>query len=227
MARKKKEVQAEEVEGQEVEKEAEVSEVKGITIPRRNYKVATITLVGDTPLIVNKFSSKAKQEMFDKQTKKAKTARAAKDPEQCFRDSLYILSQSKGGEIVYGIPAGGLKKCAVSACRFVNGVKMTHAKGAFQVLADALTNLVPINGSEPEMREDIVRIGNFGNKVADLRYRAMFREWKVKFAVKYDADLISAEQLANLYDVAGFSVGQCEWRTEKDGNFGMFHVERG
>lgn len=38
-----------------------------IIIPAINIKRATITIVGDSPLIVHKWSEKAKKEMLDKQ----------------------------------------------------------------------------------------------------------------------------------------------------------------
>lgn len=46
-----------------------------------------------------------------------------------------------------------------------------------------------------------------------------------------DSPLIShawddkAEQIVNLFNVAGFACGVGEWRPSKDGSFGTFHVE--
>ena len=193
-----------------------------VKIPPIDFGTAKITLIGDTPLITNKMSEKAKQQMLDKQMKKAKTAKEAKDPEACFKGSLYPIPGKKNK---YGIPAGGIKQAAVSACRFVDGVKMTAAQGSFHVLAGP-GNLIEIEGDDPVMDESIVRVGNFPNKVADIRYRARFDKWSVTFPVKFNKRMISVEQLANLYDNAGFAVGLCEWRPEKKGSFGMFHVSR-
>lgn len=59
---------------------------------------------------------------------------------------------------------------------------------------------------------------------ADIRYRPEFKHWRVKLPIKYNADKISLEQLVNLFNLAGFGVGVGEWRPEKDGQYGMFHV---
>jgi hypothetical protein len=80
---------------------------------------------------------------------------------------------------------------------------------------------IEIKGS-PISREDMVRIGM---GTADIRYRGAFNEWSSVFQVKYNAGAISIEQLVNLINLGGFACGLGEWRVEKGGSFGMFHVE--
>lgn len=182
-----------------------------IELPRLDLRMITITLVGDSSLICHAWSHKAKAAMLDKQMKRAKTGKAAKDPQQDFEDSLYRMP---GGG--YGFPAVAFKAAAVSACRFADGVKMTEARGAFHVLGE----LVPIEG-EPTMREDMVRIAM---GTADIRHRGEFRRWRATLNVRFNASALSPDQIVNLFNVAGFGVGVGEWRPEKDGSYGMFHV---
>lgn len=195
--------------------------VQTYQIPPLNFKYANITIIGETPLLVNAFSHKAKTEITETQLNKAKSKKQ-RDPEQEFKASLYPIPGKVG---CYGVPAGGLKKCAVSACRFIEGISMSIAKGAFHVIAGP-GNLVEIKGTTPVMDESIVRIGKFGNKQPSPRYRARFDKWEITFAIKFNAGVISAEQILNLYENAGFAVGLCEWRPEKDGSLGMFKVKR-
>jgi len=193
-----------------------------VSIPPIDFRTVRITLIGETPLLVHKFSEKSKREMDDKQQGAAKQKKSARIPVEEFRASLYEMPGKKGK---YGMPAGGVKLCAVSACRYTDGLKMTQALGSFHVMEDA-GGLIEIQGDKPVMDDRIVRIGNFGSKVAQTRYRGRFDNWKISFNVKYNARSISAEQLLNLYENAGFSVGLCEYRPEKKGNLGMFRVER-
>lgn len=194
-----------------------------IFVPPIDLKTAKITLQGTTPLLVNRFDEKSKTEMLEKQMKGAKRAKEARDPKREYEASLYRMPGLKNK---YGIPVGGVKNCAVSACRFIEGVPMTIAKGAFHVLDETGTGLLPIDGSDPTMDERICRIGPFGKKTAITRYRGRFDKWKVSFTVQYNARVISPAQLLNLYENAGFSIGLCEFRPEKSGSLGMFQVAR-
>lgn len=182
-----------------------------ISIPKIDVRHMEVTLIGDSPLICHKWSEKAKKEMLDKQMKKAKAARAAKDPEADFHASLYQMPD--GG---YGFPCVAFKSAAVGACRFSEGIKMTEARGAFHIVGE----LAKIDGV-PTMREDMVRVG-MGS--ADIRHRGEFKTWRVTLLVSYNASAFSPEQIINLLNIAGFGVGVGEWRPEKDGSYGRFHV---
>lgn len=183
-----------------------------IEIPAIEIRTMNLTLIGDSPLISHKWSDKAKKQMLDKQMKRAGQAKLAKDPEEDFRESLYQY-RSKFGK--YGFPTVGFKAAAVSACRFAD-MKMTAARGAFHINGE----MVPIEG-EPTMREDMVRVGM---GTADIRYRGQFDPWKAHITIRFNNRALSAEQIVNLFNVAGFGVGVGEWRPEKDGSYGMFHV---
>lgn len=202
-----------------------------VTIPAINIQYATIRVVGDSPLIVHKWSEKAKKEILDKQMKKAKTkGHDAKDPVRDFIESLYWINgepENKTEEgfahaiesgARFGFPSVAFKASAVSA-GYRSGV--TRDKVSMNAAFHIDGELVEIKGI-PEMREDMVRIGM---GTADIRYRGMFSEWSATIQVKYNASAISLEQLVNLINLGGFACGLGEWRPEKGGQFGMFHVE--
>lgn len=202
-------------------------QVIGIEIPAIKIERAEVTLIGDSPLIVHAWSEKAKEMIRRKQQKKASPAKEAKNPRQEFFDSLYYLSPRSFTETeedntgyVYGFPTVAFKAAAVAACRFADGIAMTEARGAFHVEGE----LVRIEGSEPRMREDMVRIGT---GVADMRYRGEFWPWRVTLPLAYNANALSLEQIVNLFNTAGFGVGVGEWRpsSKAGGSYGRFHVE--
>ncbi len=192
-------------------KTAETKNEQNVEIPSIQVQRAQITLVGDSPLIMHKWSEKAKKEMLDKQMKIARTAREAKDPERDYQESIY--HHPDGG---YGFPSVAFKNAAVGACRFTDGTKMTVARGAFHVDGE----FVKIRG-EPVPREDMVKLAT---GTADIRYRAEFTDWSAVVNLSYNKSVLSLAQIVNLFNLAGFGVGVGEWRPEKNGQFGRFHV---
>ena len=190
-----------------------------INVNRPNLLVSQFKVKGISPLISHKWSEKAKKEMLDKQMKKAQTTRQAKNPQAEFESSLYLLSNGKHPKGPYGFPAVAFKAAAVRAAKQLDGMNMTDARGLFYIEPDD-GELVQIHTPEPpEMREDMVRLNG---KSADIRYRGSFVNWSVTLNVRYNADVVSQEQLLNLFELAGFSCGVGEWRMEKGGTFGTF-----
>lgn len=183
-----------------------------IELPRLNLQTMQVTLVGDSSLISHRWSEKAKKEMLDKQMKKARQAKAAKDPERDYKESLYPYP---GGG--YGFPAIAFKAAAVDACSHIANITKVEARGAFHIDGD----LVKIEG-KPTPREDMVKIAM---GTADIRYRGEFKKWRCSFPLRYNANVISPEQVLNLFNTAGFAIGVGEWRPQKDGMHGMFHVQ--
>lgn len=187
---------------------------EAIILPKMNVQTFQLTLIGDSPLICNRWSEKAKQEMRDKQGMKAKQAREAKDPDACYKASLYSLD---GGG--YGFPVVAFKAAAVDSCSHVAGITKVQARGAFHIQGE----MALIEGV-PRMREDMVKVGM---GTADLRYRGEFPEWKTTLLIRFNASVLSVEQIINLFETGGFAIGVGEWRPQKDGSYGMFHVARG
>lgn len=193
--------------------EPATDESLGIVLPRLDTPVIEITLVGTSPLITHAWSAKAIKMMEDKQGGKATAGRENKDPQKEMEGAIYRTPDGKPG-----IPAISFKNAAVTACTSLGKATITKvmARQAFHVIGDIL----PIEG-EYHLRRDMVRVGM---GTADIRYRPCWNEWSVKIQVQYNARVISAEQLVNLMNVAGFSVGVCEWRPECNGQCGRFRV---
>lgn len=207
---------------------AKPTAVRKFLIPQLNLQTIEVVLVGDTPLVCHNWSNKAKLEMYSKQTKKPQLARAAKDPDQELEDSLYQMSS--GG---YGFPSVAMKCAAVTAYLSVAGVKKVEVQQAFRVVGSIelvkgvhpgstlRKDLVRIYGSKPGMSEEMVRLNG---KTADLRYRGEFWPWYIKVQIVFNANLLSADQIINLLNTAGFGVGIGEHRPVKNGQQGTFHV---
>ena len=188
-----------------------------IEIPKVEIATVKFRVRGITPLIVSRFSEKAKQMMLEKQMKKASAGKEAKNPEEQYENSLYKFADGKRT----GFPAVGFKAAMVRGGKQL-GFTMTDLRGRFHVMADE-GDLVEIHG-EPHPREDMVRLAT---GVADIRFRGeYYAGWEAELTIQYFKNAISAEQLAQLISIAGFSCGIGEWRPEKSnsGSFGLFEL---
>lgn len=218
---------------------------KGIQIPEMRRDMVKLTVQGTSTLIVHQFGEKTRKQFLQKQTKKANTGREAKDPVGDFVRSLYFMDHADPEELIekinkdkvepgadvtkyfkgvpLGFPVSGFKNAAVSACRNVEGIPMTLARGAFHIKSIE-NNLTEISYKKLNLREDNVRLSG---KSADLRYRGEFVDWEADLLIELNPNALSQEQLANLIDISGFAVGIGDWRPEKNGSYGMFQVKRG
>jgi len=188
-------------------------------------------IVGNTPLITHAWSEKARREMLSKQVKATRGGRETREPKEDFVSSMYEM-----GDGVYGFPAMGIKNCIISAGHKDKGIAKTSIMAALYLdahmvrsrpaLAGAICDmpLVRIWGSKPEMREDMVRVGAGLNKTATLAYRAQFTTWAIKISGEFNTDILPPEALAFLIQEGGRNAGIGEWRQERKGMFGAFHL---
>jgi hypothetical protein len=198
----------------------QVAHESRVTISAPNFKVAEIKIVGTSPYVQLRFSEKAKQglltKMAEAQTKKGKK----RDPrvyEDEFKNAMY---ETKEGW--RGIPSSAFRKAMVSACRLV-GYKMTLAKLSVFVIEDGIDihdgyPLTKIITGKPEMCQHAVRNAT---GVADVRTRAMWREWSAKLRIRYDADQFNQSDIANLVARVGEQVGIGEGRPDSRESCGM------
>lgn len=191
-----------------------------IEISKIGAETLLVPILGTSPLIVHKFSEKAKRQMLDNMQGR-KSPKQAKDPQAEYEAAFYRLKN--GG---YGFPALAFKAATVGGARFYSGVTMTALKQFmfFQgEVGDDGRALARIEG-EPVMREDVVTVGRNGS---DLRYRPQFLPWRTVLEVTYVTSALTRGSVLSLIDAGGMGVGVGEWRPEKDGDFGTYRVDPG
>lgn len=218
-------------------KTTEVLEIRPIQI----QKVA-LRLVGDTPLIMHAWSEKAKRMMLEAQMGKAKgKKKEAKSPADDFIRSMYWLdgmpeyadSASEEEKMQafmasiesgarFGFPVTAFKQAAISAAYRMGWAKdKVSLRGAFFIDGDE-NGMIEIHSDAPKMREDMVKVGM---GTADIRYRGEFDNWSADLTVSFNVNgNYSLENIVNIINAGGYICGVGEWRPEKDGQFGMFHV---
>lgn len=190
-----------------------------VQIDRIAAETIQIPIIGTSPLIVSRFSEKAKRQMLDNMQGK-KTPKQSRNPEAEYEAAFYRLKDGR-----YGAPAVAFKQATVAAARFYGkDVTMTALKQTMffrgEVGEDG-QQLFAIEG-EPQMREDVVTVGRGGT---DLRYRPEFPEWSTAITVTYVTSALSRGSVLSLVDAGGLGVGVGEWRPERNGDFGTYQID--
>ena len=166
-------------------------------------------------------------------------------PDEITEESIGIALQSAR----FGFPLTGIKQAGISAAYRMGWVKdKMSLRGAFYIEPDAefyyggdlvasfdnkkiiikpnavlKYQLVEIHSDAPVMREDMVRIGM---GTSDVRYRGEYNNWHIDFRLKFNTNgKFTLEQIINIINAGGAVCGIGEWRPERDGQYGMYHVE--
>ena len=198
----------------------EAKGTKRIVIAPPNIQSAPIWIIGTSPLVVHKFSDKARNMIREKQaagsTANSKRKREAKDFDEVYQGARHISFEGWDG-----FAASGIRNACISACRLCN-YKMTIAKLSIFVEADGYdagdgTALVRILGGAPRPSEGMVRLAT---GVCDIAVRPQWIEWGACLKISWDADQFTANDVYNLIHRAGVQVGICEGRNDSKNSNG-------
>lgn len=149
----------------------------------------------------------------------------------------------------FGFPLTAIKQAAISAAFrmkwskdkvslqsafFIQPTAESYYSGDLQIDYDhKKVNIIPnvlrfeplveIQAESVVMREDMVKVGM---GAADIRYRAQFNNWHADFFVTYNANGgKTLDEIMTIINAGGYSCGIGEWRPEKTGQYGMYHIE--
>lgn len=199
-----------------------------ITLEPMKLGEFSVTIIGTTPLIVHRFSEKAKAMLSSKKTEGVGASRKMRelvDPEVEADAGSYLLEDGS-----QGLPLTALKKAIVGGAHKDLGLPKTVVQSSLFLFADGYEQrdgspLIRINAPSYRTREDMVRVGN---DASDVRWRREYPAgWTATVRIQFDSAKLNASNIVNLIERAGFGVGLCEWRPERGGEFGRFAVKVG
>ena len=183
-------------------------------------KTIAFNIIGTSPLIQHAWSPKGLRQMRMTPAERKKQPKEVRDPEKEANSAMYRTSDGAPG-----FPMLSFKASLIGAAHKDLGIEKTVVRKALflpsHAYGDGLIAPLIFDG-EPEIREDIVRVGS---GATDLRYRPMFHQWGVRVIVQIDHEILNEQDVVNLVNRAGFSVGVGEWRPEKGGEYGRFEFD--
>lgn len=201
----------------------EVIEIKPL-----NIKTATITIVGDSDLILNKMNDINTKELIDKRKDKAKDTAKPNVWEGIITSMHWYNGKptdySEEGllqafkENAPCITGFGLKKSFGQAV-VQNKIDTYATKFNAAVNIIAKGDLVPVQFAEHHIDEKLMSPKK-GSPV--LVHLNRFCGWKADFTIQYTENTFSLEQIVNIVNLAGFGNGIGSGRSS---GYGRYHVE--
>jgi len=185
-----------------------------VTISPMDLRIMKVGVRGISPLLQNKFSDEARDQILNKQTGKT-SQKKNRDIKAEVESKIHKIDDK-----TVGFPVVGFKKAMVECAPYLEGLDKKRVRGAMHLIGDS-GNLVQIDYDEMVMNEAMVQLARNTRSIA---FRPEFRGWKATLTIRYNASLISPEQIVNLANYAGFHIGVGDWTPQHNGSFGQFEV---
>jgi len=198
-----------------MKKETEIS-VMEVTRGRIEFLI-----LGNSPLICNAMSAKARQQLLLPPPRKNAAEKASTlkhNPIQEFRSSMYYARSPESPTRVVA-KATAFKGALMSAALDLPGT----SKAQIGRLAYVENDEIPIYGI-PELMMSVTRSADM-NKTPDVRTRAIMPEWAAFVTVQFTKPILKEQAIVNLMAAAGITQGIGDWRVQKgSGNYGQFEL---
>lgn len=198
---------------QEVSTEIQIIEVKRGKI--------TFCVVGDTPILHNCMSEKARHELLlpkGRKTNAEKQSTLKHNPIEEYRASIYRSRDPNSPTLIQHL-SSAFRKAMANAALDLPDVTKAEIGRLVWVEGDR----IDIYG-KPMIDMRIVRQAGM-NRTPDVRTRCIMSEWACKVTVSFTKPRITEQGVANLLAAAGFFIGVGDYRNEKGaGNYGLFRL---
>ncbi len=175
----------------------------------------SVEIIGLTPLLMEKMDMDVVERYNLKKGKKL----SSKD--DTLEEDKYETKKHFTDDGKIGFPSTGFMKGMTEVAPYLDGLDKKKVRGSVRILGD----IIPISFKE-EIKD--IKWGKTSgiSKAPRKIIRPKFTDWSCKLEIVYNATNISAEQIINLINWAGFQMGVGGFRPEHSGIFGQYEVKR-
>lgn len=183
------------------------------------HETIRVAILGTKPLICNRMSEKARQQLLLPSGRKNAAEKAGSlkhDPLAEFRASPYTLVEDDAPTFV-ALLGSMFKQGMMSAALDIPGAAKAQIGRLVWVEQDRL----PVYGI-PQLLMAVTRSADI-NHTPDIRTRAILPHWACSIDITYRVPLLTEKSVINLLSAAGSSSGVGDWRVQKgSGTYGQF-----
>jgi len=186
-----------------------------INVPMLEKEHIKVKIIGTTPLLMEKMDMDVVERYNLKKGKKM-SEKDDKLEEEKYDAKKHFTDNGK-----LGYPSTAFLKGMTEVAPYIDGLDKKRVRGSIRIIGD----IIPIQFKE-ELRD--VRWGKTSgmSKAPRKIIRPKFTEWSCELNIVYNAQNISAEQVVNLLNWAGFQMGIGGFRPEHSGTFGQYEVKK-
>lgn len=185
-------------------------------------KVIQVEIEGTTPLICNKFTDAAA--MASTNGTRVSSVGERGSPREQSESKLYTSADGK----TLVIPQPNVFRSIIDGGTFFKAgkSKVTTQKSSLIPACVSIRDVeIPIIYRDPwAVDTRAVRIPSTGGRI--LCHRPIFNDWKLRFEVELDDELITVKLLREIIDASGKRIGLGDFRPSCKGPFGKFVVTK-
>ena len=188
-----------------------------VNLKKLDIKTIVLTIVGDSPYMPEPMDM-AVAERYNKKKSKQSYSKDDISEEEKVKAKFYYTDDEK-----YGIPARAIYNSMIRASSYLFDIKqggMRNIKEGITLVGDVL----PLKYKNLKVATHWGRTSGMKGSPRKIMRNA-FEDWSVEVTIQFNKANLSAEQIINVLNWAGFHIGVGGFRKEKTGNFGAFHIK--
>jgi len=188
-----------------------------ISLKKLETGTIVVKIVGDSPYMPEPMDM-AVLEKYNKIKSKQSYTKDDISEEEKVKVKFYYTEDEQ-----FGIPARAIYNSMIRASSYLFDIKqggMRNIKEGVTVVGDIL----PLKFKKQKVVTHWGRTSGMKGSPRKIMRNA-FEDWSVEVTIQFNKANLSAEQIINVLNWAGFHIGVGGFRKEKTGNFGAFHID--
>jgi len=193
-----------------------LSTVQEVNIQPLKKATMTVRVKGLTPYLASKMDLLAVDNIERKKNGQM-VVKDTRSEDQKTQDKIHYTADHK-----VGIPGAAFMKGCIEMAPYIEGLDKKKVMGSVRILDD----IIPIKFKKQSVHETWGTNAGI-TKAPKIIRRPIFTDWECELNIMFNAANITAEQVVNLVNWAGFQSGVGGWRASKGGSFGSYEVVKG
>ena len=178
-----------------------------------------VQIIGTSPYMPEPMDWRV-PEYYDKKKSKQVAEKDIRSEEDKLKEKFYFTDDGNDG-----IPARAFYKAGKQGSRYI----IERREGGMKKWVEGINilgDILPLEFKERVVKRHIGREASKGSSKGAPRLilRNAYIDWSVTLDIEFNASIISAEQIINILQYAGFHIGVGAFRKDCEGNFGLFKV---